>query len=252
MSPAAIARCAAASTGARRREIRLADLHVHDRAAGGLEGARGRLHLHHMERRDLRDAGRGGDAGSIEGRRAVRAAKALSYRLSTNAISLSSCARSFAVARLRPAGRRARPWTSVQMRRRAQSAGVPGRGLPGGPRVAQFRRRSGHGFGDPERPVPGTTTRARRAGAAAGQARERHRQEGRPSAGDPSERRFIHPGMHEGEVLARVGSARSEERRQRAQARALDVHAGRRDPQTVTTGDFEYGQVMEVERKVVR
>ena len=42
---------------ARRRKIRLADLHVNDASTGSLERARGRLHLHHMERGDLGNAG---------------------------------------------------------------------------------------------------------------------------------------------------------------------------------------------------
>ena len=46
----------------RRRKVGLADLHVHDRAAGRLERARGRLHLHDMERLDRGDTGRGGMA----------------------------------------------------------------------------------------------------------------------------------------------------------------------------------------------
>jgi hypothetical protein len=47
----------------RRRKIRLADFHVHDGAAGRLQRARGRLHFHHVEGCDLRDAGRRADAG---------------------------------------------------------------------------------------------------------------------------------------------------------------------------------------------
>src|SRR4029079_1023490 len=57
----------------------------------------------------------------------------------------------------------------------------------------------------PIRPVPGTTTRAvtpaapraRNAGAAD--------KRDRPRGGDAAERRYIHLGMHEGEVLARAG-----------------------------------------------
>ena len=40
----------------RRREIGLADLHVHDVAPRRFERARGRLHLHHVERLDVGDA----------------------------------------------------------------------------------------------------------------------------------------------------------------------------------------------------
>ena len=41
----------------RGRKIRLADLHVDDRAAGRFQRAGSRLHLHHVERRDIGDAG---------------------------------------------------------------------------------------------------------------------------------------------------------------------------------------------------
>ena len=59
--------------------------------------------------------------------------------------------------------------------------------------------------------------------------------------------------MNEGEVLARARPARHEERRRRPQARALDATCRRPgDPQTITTVVFEYGKVVEVERKVVR
>ena len=47
----------------RRRKVRFADFHVHDRAARRFQRPRGRLHLHDMKGRDFRDARRGGDAG---------------------------------------------------------------------------------------------------------------------------------------------------------------------------------------------
>ena len=46
----------------RRRKIGLPDFHVHDGAAGSLEGARGRLHFHDVEWGNLVHSGRGAAA----------------------------------------------------------------------------------------------------------------------------------------------------------------------------------------------
>ena len=70
--------------------------------------------------------------------------------------------------------------------------------------------------------------------------------------GDPVERRYLHPGMHEGEVIARVGppDLKSGGGSRKLSRWTYMPHAG--DPQTLTTVVFEYGKVVEVERKVVR
>ena len=68
--------------------------------------------------------------------------------------------------------------------------------------------------------------------------------------GNPAERKFLAPGLGEGEVLARVGRP------------DLSTAAGRKtvhwtylpapeDPQTITTLTFELGRLLHVERKVV-
>jgi hypothetical protein len=77
------------------------------------------------------------------------------------------------------------------------------------------------------------------------------RKERARASGDAAERRHVHEGMSEGEVLARVG--------------APDLQAGRTgrlmrwtylpatgDPQTVTVLRFEDGKVTHVERRILR
>jgi hypothetical protein len=104
----------------------------------------------------------------------------------------------------------------------------------------------------PFRPVPGTTTRAVAPAtppvknASAAERRERTR------SGDPNERRFIHPGMHEGEVLARVGPPDLKSGGGSRKLARWSYLPAERDPQTITTVVFEYGKVVEVERKVVK
>lgn len=104
----------------------------------------------------------------------------------------------------------------------------------------------------PIRPVPGTTTRAvapappRVKNASAADRKDRS------PAGDPAERRFIHPGMHEGEVLARVGPPDLKSGGSGRKLARWSYMPADRDPQTITTVVFEYGKVVEVERKVVR
>jgi len=74
----------------------------------------------------------------------------------------------------------------------------------------------------------------------------------KPRGGDPAERRYLHIGMHEGEVLARAGAPDMKSGgsgRKLARWTYMPV-AG--DAQTLTTVVFEYGKVVEVERKVVR
>jgi hypothetical protein len=105
----------------------------------------------------------------------------------------------------------------------------------------------------PSRPVPGTTTRAVAPAAPRMKNASAADKKTRPRAGDPSERRYLHPGMHEGEVFARVGppDLKSGGGSGRKLARWTYLPA-ERDPQTLTTVVFEYGKVVEVERKVVR
>jgi hypothetical protein len=103
----------------------------------------------------------------------------------------------------------------------------------------------------PLRPVPGTTTRV--AAPVAVKPRGGGGTDKRQPArrGDPAERKYLHLGMHEGEVLARAGSPdrKSSGGRKRARWTYMPAPA---DAQTITTVLFEEGKVIEVERKVVK
>jgi hypothetical protein len=98
-------------------------------------------------------------------------------------------------------------------------------------------------------PPPGTGRRARAEPVA------RRSPEQKISSGNASERRFIHTGMSEAEVLRRIGKPQ------------VDGHVGRKqgkdgkhwsylpaagDPDTITTLTIVGGQVANVERKIVR
>jgi hypothetical protein len=72
-----------------------------------------------------------------------------------------------------------------------------------------------------------------------------------PAAGDPAERRHLQLGMHEGEVLARLGSPDLRSGRGSGKVSRWTYMPVPGDPQTLTTVVFEYGKVIEVERKVV-
>ena len=104
----------------------------------------------------------------------------------------------------------------------------------------------------PMRPPPGSTTRL----TAPPPVREKRattseRKAAKAAFGDPNERRHVRPGMHEGEVMARLGPPDMKSGGNRRQSRwtYLPVPA---DPQTLTTVVFDAGKVIEVERKVVR
>jgi len=102
----------------------------------------------------------------------------------------------------------------------------------------------------PLRPLPGTVSRATTPTAPKSHATPARKE--RPAAGDPAERRHLHPGMHEGEVLARVGAPDMKSGGGGRKVARWSYLPSARDPQTLTTVVFEYGKVVEVERKVVR
>ena len=102
----------------------------------------------------------------------------------------------------------------------------------------------------PMRPPPGASTRV------AAPPREKPVKATRSdrkaaNAGDPAERRHVQLGMHEGEVLARLGTPdlRSGGGGRKVSRWTYMPVPG--DPRTLTTVVFEYGKVVEVERKVV-
>ena len=70
-------------------------------------------------------------------------------------------------------------------------------------------------------------------------------------AGNAAERKFLIPGINEGEVVARVGRPDMSTGSGRKTVRWTYLPAPA-DPQTITTLTFEFGRLIEVERKVVR
>jgi hypothetical protein len=70
-------------------------------------------------------------------------------------------------------------------------------------------------------------------------------------AGNAAERKFLIPGINEGEVVARVGRPDMSTGSGRKTVRWTYLPAPD-DPQTITTLTFEFGRLIEVERKVVR
>jgi hypothetical protein len=71
------------------------------------------------------------------------------------------------------------------------------------------------------------------------------------AAVDPSERRHVHEGMSEGEVLARIGAPDMQAGKGGRRMRWTYLPAPG-DPQTVTLLAFEDGKVKNVERKTLR
>lgn len=104
----------------------------------------------------------------------------------------------------------------------------------------------------PMQPAPGATTRVTAPRPMVSSKRAPSAKEKPERTTDPAERRHIQPGMGEGEVLARLGTPDLQSAgKGRREARWTYMPAAG-DPQTVTTVRFEYGKVVDVERKVVR
>jgi hypothetical protein len=72
------------------------------------------------------------------------------------------------------------------------------------------------------------------------------------AAVDVAERKFIVPGMSEGEVVARIGAADMTSGGKGRKTSRWSYLPAPGDPQTITTVVFDYGKVIEVERKVVK
>jgi Domain of unknown function (DUF4124) len=103
----------------------------------------------------------------------------------------------------------------------------------------------------PLRPINGTTTRLAAPSTARRSTGGSDKKEKGPR-GDAAERKYLHPGMHEGEVLARAGPPDLKSgggSRKHARWTYMPVPA---DAQTITTVLFDGGKVIEVERKVVK
>jgi Domain of unknown function (DUF4124) len=68
---------------------------------------------------------------------------------------------------------------------------------------------------------------------------------------DPTQRKFIHPGMSEGEVVAKIGPADMTGGGKGSKSYRWSYLPVPADPKTITTVVFDYGKVILVERKVV-
>lgn len=104
----------------------------------------------------------------------------------------------------------------------------------------------------PPRPIPGTTTRVAAPAPAKARTAGGSIKKANAPRGDAAERKYLHPGMHEGEVLARAGPPDLKSgggSRKHARWTYMPVPA---DAQTITTVLFDGGKVIEVERKVVK
>jgi Domain of unknown function (DUF4124) len=102
-------------------------------------------------------------------------------------------------------------------------------------------------------PAAGTTTRQTLAPAQpAAKIKTGARSKTSLPVGNPSERKFLAPGIHEGEVVTRIGPPDMKSGgsgRKIARWTYLPVPE---DAQTITTLTFEHGRLVEVERKVVK
>jgi hypothetical protein len=68
---------------------------------------------------------------------------------------------------------------------------------------------------------------------------------------DIAQRKFIVPGMSEGEVIAKIGQPDMTTAKGRKSSRWSYLPAAG-DPQTITTVVFDFGKVIDVERKIVK
>jgi hypothetical protein len=80
---------------------------------------------------------------------------------------------------------------------------------------------------------------------------ERKAQKRAERQGNPAERKFLVPGIGEGEVIARIGRPDMSTGAGRKTVRWTYLPAPE-DPATLTTLTFELGRLVQVERKVIR
>ena len=73
-----------------------------------------------------------------------------------------------------------------------------------------------------------------------------------PQPGKANERKFIAPGINEGEVIARLGPPDTKSGGNNGKTARWTYLPAPDDPGTVTTLTFESGRLVEVERKVVK
>lgn len=108
-------------------------------------------------------------------------------------------------------------------------------------------------------PVARPRERTRRTATGRSSVTSSSRERGAPRAspaanargGNPGERKFLRPGIGEGEVIARVGRPDHAVGGGRGRTRWTYLPASE-DPSTMTTLTFEAGQLVHVERKIIR
>jgi hypothetical protein len=123
---------------------------------------------------------------------------------------------------------------------------------PAGKELRDFERDPATVSVVPFRIVPGPEThlvapRASRPRAAV----ERKSRKNAERTGNPAERKFLVPGIGEGEVVARVGRPDMSTSGGRKTVRWTYMPVPE-DPGTITTLTFELGRLIEVERKLIR
>ena len=105
----------------------------------------------------------------------------------------------------------------------------------------------------PFRAIPGTTsTQVAPKEAKVPPAPRVERKKENAAVVDIAQRKFIAPGMSEGEVIARVGQPDMSSGGKGRKTSRWSYLPAAGDPQTITTIVFDYGKVIEVERKVVK
>ena len=105
----------------------------------------------------------------------------------------------------------------------------------------------------PFREVPSiTTTPAAPKAVKAPPATKAARKNDVPVVADIAQRKFIMPGMSEGEVVARIGNPDMTSGGKGRKTTRWSYLPAPGDPQTITNVVFDYGIVIEVERKVMK
>lgn len=105
----------------------------------------------------------------------------------------------------------------------------------------------------PFRAVPGTTTTVTAPKDAKPPPASKSDKKKEIAAGaDIAQRRFIVPGMSQGEVVAKIGNADMTSGGKGRKTERWSYLPAAGDPNTITTIVFDYGKVVEVERKVVK
>ena len=122
---------------------------------------------------------------------------------------------------------------------------------PAGKELRDFERDPASVSVIPFRLAPGTEARAPDSSRpAAAKSEPRPRKAAAERQGNPAERKFLVPGIGEGEVVARIGRPDMSTGAGKKTMRWTYLPAPE-DPQTITTLTFELGRLVQVERKVI-